>query len=29
VPHGLVAVVAGFLIAGVGLSITFGRRVSE
>jgi hypothetical protein len=29
VPHGLVAVAVGFLIAGVGLSITFGRRVSK
>ena len=29
VPHGLVAVVVGFLIAGAGLSITFGRRVSK
>lgn len=26
VPHGLIAIVAGFLLAGTGLSIVFGRR---
>jgi len=28
VPHGLVAIAAGFLVMGVGTSILFGRRVA-